>query len=180
MLHSGMLALVISFVGMMLYIWFRFEWQFGMGGILALLHDATVVLGFYILSGMEFGLTSIAAILTVIGYSINDSVVIYDRIRENLRKHNGKTLDEIIDLSLNQTLSRTILTGVTTLMAAGVLAWLGGEVIRGFALALFVGVLVGTYSSIYISAPVLKLFSLPEGIFLADEPETKIPAKAAR
>jgi preprotein translocase SecF subunit len=180
MMHSGILSLGIAFLGMMLYIWFRFEWQFGMGGILALLHDAMVVIGFFILSRMEFGLTSIAAILTVIGYSINDSVVIYDRIRENLRKHNGKTLDEIIDLSLNQTLSRTILTGVTTLMAAGVLAWLGGEVIRSFALALFVGVLVGTYSSIYISAPVLKLFSLPDGIFLADAEETKQPLTAAK
>jgi preprotein translocase subunit SecF len=165
MMESGALSLLFAFLGMMLYIWFRFEWQFGMGGLLALAHDVFIVIGFYTVTQLEFGLTSIAAILTVIGYSINDSVVIYDRIRENLRKHSKKTLDEIIDLSLNQTLSRTLLTGVTTLMACAVLAWLGGEVIRGFALALFVGVLVGTYSSIYISAPALKLFRLPQGVF---------------
>jgi preprotein translocase subunit SecF len=181
MLQSGVLSLVCAFAGIMLYIWFRFEWQFGLGGLLALLHDAIMVVGFFAITRLEFGLTSVAAILTVIGYSINDSVVIYDRIRENLRKHNGKTMDEIIDLSLNQTLSRTILTSVTALGAAAILAWLGGEVIRGFSLALFVGILVGTYSSIYISAPVLKVFALPKGVFLADEPPlVKSTVKPAR
>ncbi len=169
MLQSGLLSLACALGGIMLYIWFRFEWQFGVGALLALLHDAIIVIGFFALSRLEFGLTSVAAILTVIGYSMNDSVVIYDRIRENMRKHNNKTVEEIIDLSLNQTLSRTLLTSATAIAAAAVLAWLGGEVIRGFSLALFVGIIVGTYSSIYVSAPVLKIFSLPKGVFLADD-----------
>ena len=169
MLQSGLLSLACALGGIMLYVWFRFEWQFGLGALLALAHDAIMVIGFFALSHLEFGLTSVAAILTVIGYSMNDSVVIYDRIRENLRKHNGKTIDDIIDLSLNQTLSRTMLTSATAIVSAAILAWLGGEVIRGFSLALFVGIIVGTYSSIYVSAPVLKLFALPKGVFLADE-----------
>ena len=169
MLRSGILSLVFALAGIMIYIWFRFEWQFGVGGLLALLHDTVMVIGFFAITRLEFGLTSVAAILTVIGYSINDSVVIYDRIRENLRKHNGKTIEQIIDLSLNQTLSRTILTSSTAIVAAAVLAWLGGEAIRGFSWALCVGIIVGTYSSIYVSAPVLKLFPLPKGIFFTDE-----------
>ncbi len=169
MLESGALALFFAFAGMLLYIWVRFEWQFGMGALLALLHDATLTIGFYALAGFEFGLSAVAAVLTVIGYSINDSVVIFDRIRENIRKHNARPINEIIDISLNQTLSRTILTGVTTLLAAGALAWLGGEIIRGFALALCFGVIVGTYSSIYIAAPSLKLFRLSDEAFREEE-----------
>ncbi len=168
MIESGAMALGFAFLGMLLYIWFRFEWQFGIGALLALAHDAILILGFFALSGVEFGLSAIAAILTVIGYSINDSVVIYDRIRENMRKHSKKPLVDIIDISLNQTLSRTVLTAVTTLLASGALAWMGGEIIHGFALALCVGVAVGTYSSIYIAAPVLIYLNLNNDSFIEE------------
>ncbi len=160
MLIDGLIALGIAFVAMLFYIWLRFEWQFGIGGLLALLHDVILTIGFYSLTGFEFGLTAIASLLTVIGYSINDSVVIFDRIRDIMRKTNYKTLSEVIDLSLNQTLSRTLLTGVTTLLAAGALGALGGEAISSFAYSLCFGVLIGTYSSIYISAPSLIYFNL--------------------
>lgn len=160
LIESGILALIVAMGAMMLYIWFRFEWQFGLGGIIALIHDALLLLGFYVLSGFEFGLTSIAAILTVIGYSINDSVVIYDRIRENLRKYKKMPLPELINNSLNETLSRTIVTAFTTVLAALALAIFGGDVISGFSYALVVGVMVGTYSSVYIAAPILMAFEL--------------------
>ena len=167
LVESGIIALIVAMAAMMLYIWFRFEWQFGLGGILALLHDAALMLGFYVISGFEFGLTSIAAILTVIGYSINDSVVIYDRIRENLRKYKKMPIPELLNKSINDTLSRTIVTALTTMLAALALAIFGGEVIRGFSSALLTGVIVGTYSSIYIAAPVLLYFEIrrskPEG-----------------
>lgn len=155
LMEDGMLALGLAMVAMLLYIWFRFEWQFGLGGILALAHDSIALLGFYALMDLDFGLPAIAAFLTVIGYSINDSVVIYDRIRENLRKYKKMPMDELLDVSINETLSRTILTGGTTLLALIALAWFGGEIIRGFALAIGFGVVIGTYSSIYIAAPVL-------------------------
>jgi preprotein translocase subunit SecF len=171
MLHNGIWALVIAFAAMLCYIWMRFEWQFGVGGLLALFHDAVLTIGFYSLMGYEFGLTAIAALLTVIGYSINDSVVIYDRIRDIVRKSKSKTLSEVIDIALNQTLSRTLLTGVTTLLAAGALGVLGGEAIRSFAFALCFGVLIGTYSSLYISAPVLLYLRLPLNVF--DRTESK-------
>lgn len=160
LIESGILALVVAMTAMMLYIWLRFEWQFSLGGILALMHDALLMLGFYVLTGFEFGLTSIAAILTVIGYSINDSVVIYDRIRENLRKYKKMPLPELLNKSINDTLSRTVVTALTTMLAALALALFGGEVIRGFSYALLCGVVVGTYSSIYIAAPVLLNFAL--------------------
>lgn len=175
MIESGAYALLFAFIGMLLYIWFRFEWQFGVGALLALVHDAIIILGFFAFSGVEFGLSAIAAILTVIGYSINDSVVIFDRVRENIRKHNKKTLAEIIDLSLNQTLSRTILTAITTLLASGALAAFGGEIIHGFALALCVGVAVGTYSSIYIAAPILIYFNVQRESFMDDDDKNGYP-----
>ncbi len=160
LIESGTMALLIALGGILLYVWFRFEWQFGMGAVVALVHDAFLILGFYAVSGFDFGLTSIAAMLTVIGYSINDSVVIYDRIRENMRKYKKKPMEEILDLSINNTLSRTVITALTTLLAAGALTWLGGEVIRGFSAALVFGVAVGTYSSIFVAAPVLLYFQI--------------------
>jgi preprotein translocase subunit SecF len=160
LVRAGFTALGLSLVGMMLYVWFRFEWQYGVGGIAALLHDAILLLGFYTLLGLDFGLPAIAAILTVIGYSINDSVVIYDRIRENLRKYKKMPIDELLDLSINETLSRTVLTGGTTLLALTALALWGGEIIRGFALAIGFGVVIGTYSSVYIAAPVLAMMQV--------------------
>lgn len=155
LIWKGFVALLMSFVFIMIYIWIRFDWQFGFGGIFALLHDAIVTLGFYAITGLEFNLTSIAAILTIIGYSINDSVVIYDRIRENLRRYKKMDLSDLINSSANSTLSRTILTSGVTLISLLALIIYGGEVLFSFSVATFFGILVGTYSSIYISAPIL-------------------------
>jgi len=155
LISKGFLALILSFVFIMIYVWLRFDWQFGVGGIFALVHDAIMVVGFYSLTGIEFNLTSIAAVLTVIGYSINDSVVIYDRIRENLRKFKKSKIENIINSSLNSTLSRTVLTAFTTLLSLLALILFGGEVLRSFSVGAFFGILVGVYSSVYISAPIL-------------------------
>lgn len=152
---KGVQAVVIALIGMMIYIWLRFNWQFGICAVIALLHDAIITVGFYLLTQIEFDLTSIAAILMIVGYSINDKVVISDRIRENIRKYKVRDLSEIINLSLNETLSRTIMTVATTLLATLALIIFGGEVIRGFSLAMFFGIVCGTYSSVYISAPLL-------------------------
>jgi len=148
-------ATLLSFAAIMLYMWFRFEWQYGLGGIVALFHDSIMIIGFFAVTQFEFGLTAVAAILTIIGYSINDSVVIYDRIRENMRKFKKMEISDLLNLSINDTLSRTILTASTTILASTALAIWGGDVIRGFSWAMVFGVIVGTYSSIYISAPTL-------------------------
>jgi SecD/SecF fusion protein len=158
LIRGGTIATLLTFIAITLYIWFRFEWQFGVGGIIALIHDGILTLGFYVVSGYDFSLTSVAAIMTIVGYSINDSVVIYDRIRENMRKFKKMPLDELINLSINETLSRTVMTAGTTLLAALSLALFGGEVLKGFSWAMFFGVMAGTYSSIYISAPILIFF----------------------
>ncbi len=155
LIWKGFLALFLSFIFLMIYIWIRFDWQFGLGGIFALLHDAVLTLGFYSISGLEFNLTSIAAILTIIGYSINDSVVIYDRIRENLRRYKKMDLDDLINSSTNSTLSRTVLTSGVTLVSLLALILFGGEALHSFSTAAFFGIIIGTYSSIYISAPIL-------------------------
>jgi preprotein translocase subunit SecF len=164
---NGVLAVLLSFAAIMVYVWFRFEWQYGLGAVLALLHDAIMIVGFFAVTRFEFGLTAIAAILTIVGYSINDTVVIYDRIRENLRRFKKMPVFELLNLSTNETLSRTILTASTTLLAALALALFGGSVIEGFAWAMVFGVIVGTYSSIYISAPTL--------IYLNIKPATAQP-----
>ncbi len=160
LINGSMLAGGLAMLAMMLYLWFRFEWQYGVGGIIALLHDAVLTVGFFALTRLEFNLTSVAAVLTVIGYSINDSVVIYDRIRENLRKYKVKPVGEIINLSVNETLARTFLTGGTVLMALLGLVLLGGDVLFGFSAAMIFGVVIGTYSSIYVSAHVLYYLDL--------------------
>lgn len=165
MIQSGALSLIFAFIAVLLYVWFRFEWQFGLGAIIALAHDTILILGFYAYTGFDFGLTSIAAILTVIGYSINDSVVIYDRVREMMRKYKKLEVASLLNRSINSTLSRTVITALTTILAAAALAFYGGEVLRGFASALLFGVIVGTYSSIYVAAPVLLYF----GVRNADE-----------
>ena len=154
------MALSLAMVAMAMYLWFRFEWQYGFGGILALLHDAILTVGFYSVTQIEFNLTSVAAVLTVIGYSINDSVVIYDRIRENLRKFKVKSIPDVLNLSVNETLARTFLTGGTVLMALLGLLIFGGDVLYGFSAAMIFGVIVGTYSSIYVSATVLVYLNL--------------------
>lgn len=151
--RQGFWAVALSLLGMLVYIWLRFELRFGIGAIMACVHDVLVTLGLFALFDYEFNLTTVAAFLTLIGYSVNDTVVIFDRIRENMRKTRRKPLIEIMNESINQTLSRTILTGGSTLLALGALLALGGDVIRGFAFVLTVGILVGTYSSIYVASP---------------------------
>ncbi|WP_375358633.1 protein translocase subunit SecF [Candidatus Tisiphia endosymbiont of Neophilaenus lineatus] len=158
LIKSGITALILSFLAIMVYIWVRFEWYFGLGILVALLHDTILSLGFMSVMRLDFNLSSIAAILTIIGYSVNDSVVIYDRIRENLRKSHKKVMPQIINLSINETLSRTILTVVTTLLANLALVIFGGEAIYSFSVLVFFGIIVGTYSSIFISAPILTYF----------------------
>lgn len=152
---AGFTATFLAFAAIMAYVWFRFEWQFGVGAILALLHDSIMMVGFFAVTRFEFSLTALAAILTIVGYSINDSVVIYDRIRENMRKYKKMGISDLLNLSINDTISRTILTAGTTLIASLCLALLGGEVLEGFSWSLVFGIIVGTYSSIYISAPAL-------------------------
>lgn len=152
---TGMLAVLISLVGICVYIWFRFEWQFAIGAMLSLAHDVLLVAGVFSLFQWDFDLSIVAALLTILGYSVNDTVVVSDRIRENLRKYKRMELDELLNLSINETLSRTILTGLTTLVVLAVLFLIGGEVIRYFSLAMLLGVLIGTYSSIFIAAPLL-------------------------
>lgn len=150
---KGILAVVLSLIGMLVYIWVRFELRFGIGAVIASFHDVIVVLGLYALLDFEFNLTTVAAFLTLVGYSVNDTVVIFDRVRENLRLTRREPLMELINRSLNQTLTRTILTSGTTLLATSSLLVLGGDVLRGFAFVLTVGIVVGTYSSVYVAAP---------------------------
>lgn len=179
---TGVLGILLSMIGMLIYIWLRFEWQFGVGAIVSTAHDVVLIVGVYLLFGLEMNLTAIAAILTVVGYSINDTIVIYDRIRETLRKYKKMPIEEVINLSLNQTFSRTILTGLTTLMALAALYWFGGEVIATFVLPIFIGIFIGVYSSLFIAGPMLILFKLRPGMFGEEEEKTsaspRTPAKA--
>lgn len=156
--QRGILAVVFSLIGMLVYIWFRFELRFGIGAIMASIHDVLVTLGLFTIAGFEFNLTTIAAFLTLVGYSTNDTVIIFDRVRENMRKDRGVALIDVMNHSINQTLPRTILTGGTVFVAAMALLVLGGDVIRGFAFIMTVGVVVGTYSSIYIASPFALLW----------------------
>ncbi len=160
LIQNGLMAIGWALVAMLIYIWFRFEWQFGLCAILALLHDAFAVLGLYSIFRIEFNTTAIVAILITIGYSINDTVVIYDRIRENLRKYKKLSIPDLINRSINETLSRTILTSGSTLLALFALYFWGGEVIATYSFPIIVGVLVGTYSSICIASPLLHTFNL--------------------
>lgn len=155
LVQDGILAVVIAVALMLVYIWFRFEWQFAFGSIVSLIHDVMATLGLFCALQLEFNLTSIAAILTIVGYSMNDTVIVFDRVRENLRKFKKVDLGELIDLSINQTLSRTVMTSGTTLLALFALFIFGGEVLRDFTFAMIFGIFIGTYSSIYIAAPVL-------------------------
>ncbi len=152
------MAIVFSMLGMMGYIWIRFELRFGLGALVALIHDVIIALGIFVVLDFEFDLTTIAAFLTLIGYSVNDSVVIFDRLRENLRRSRRQSLVEVINLSLNQTLSRTLLTSGTTMLALGTMFLFGGDVLRGFSFVLLVGVLVGTYSSMFVASPIVLLW----------------------
>ncbi len=153
--EAGALAVLLSLMGIFAYVWFRFEWQFAFGGILALVHDVVATVGLFAITGMEFNLATVAAVLTVAGYSINDTVVIYDRIRENLRRYKQMSMPALLNLSVNETLSRTVMTSVSTLIALIALAVFGGEVIRGFCVALIWGVVIGTYSTVFLAVPAL-------------------------
>lgn len=162
LLRGGSIALALSFLAIMIYVWSRFEWQFGLGAIAALVHDSVLTLGFFSVTQLEFNLSSVAAVLTIIGYSINDSVVVFDRIRENMRRYKTMPMDELINISINDTLSRTTLTAGTTLMSLLALVLLGGPVIKSFSLSTLFGISIGTYSSIYISAPILIFMGIRE------------------
>lgn len=160
LIKAGLLSILFSLGGIMIYIWFRFEWQFAVAAVLALLHDTIATVALFSLTQMEFNLSTVAAVLMIAGYSINDTVVVFDRMRENLRKYKRESLITIIDRSLNETLTRTLLTSGTTLVALAALWIFGGEVIRGFTIALIWGIAVGTYSSIFIAAPMLIFLKL--------------------
>lgn len=161
--RKGLLAVSLALLMVLAYIWFRFEWQFGMGAVMALFHDVILTIGVFSLTGIEFNLSIIAAILTIVGYSLNDTVIVYDRIRENLRKYKKMPLAEVLNLSINDTLSRTILTSFTTLLALMSLYVLGGPALKGFSFAMMWGVFVGTYSSIFVASPLLLLLNLKRG-----------------
>ena len=163
LIRAGALALVLAIAAMLVYIWFRFEWQFSLGAVAALVHDVVLTIGLFSLTGLDFNLATIAAILTIIGYSMNDTVVIYDRVRENLRKYKTMNLAQLLDRSVNDTLSRTVVTSVTTLLALAALRFIGGEVIESFTVAMMWGVVVGTYSSVYIAAPLLLYLKVGTG-----------------
>jgi len=160
---SGILALLVAIALMLVYIWFRFELQFGLGAVVALFHDVILTFGLIAVTKMEFSLTTIAAILTIIGYSMNDTVVVFDRLRENLRKYKKMPLRDVIDLSINETLSRTVITGATAIMALAGLAVFGGEALFGFSVIMMFGITLGTYSSIYVAAPVILLWGVKRG-----------------
>jgi preprotein translocase subunit SecF len=176
--YNGTLAMVLSMLGILVYVWFRFEWQFAVGAIICTAHDVLMTLGFFTLLQLEFDLSSIAALLTIVGYSLNDTVVVYDRIRENLRKYKKMPLPELIDRSINETLARTVTTSLTTLLALFALLIFGGSVIRSFVSAMIFGIVIGTYSSIYIAAPLLIYFKLRPTTVPAEETETVEPAEA--
>ena len=171
---SGLLALASAIALMFAYIWFRFEPQFGFGAVAGLLHDVILTFGLIVLMRLEFSLNMVAAILTVIGYSMNDTVVVFDRLRENLRKYKTMPLRDVIDLSLNETLSRTIITGVTAVMVLAALAFFGGEALFGFSIALMFGIIVGTYSSIYVGAPIILLWGVKRGELAEDAKPVKL------
>lgn len=172
--QSGLMALGLAILLMLFYIWFRFELQFGVGAVVGLFHDVILTFGLIALFDLEFSLTTIAAILTIIGYSMNDTVVVFDRLRENLRKYKTMPLREVIDLSINETLSRTVITGLTAVLALGGLALFGGPTLFAFSIIMMFGIVIGTYSSIYVCAPVILLWGVKRG----DEPAE--PLKPAR
>jgi len=177
--QDSAMAIALAMLGIALYIWFRFEWQFGVGALLTLAHDVAMTLGFFAFTRLQVDLNVVAAFLTIVGYSLNDTVVIYDRIRENLRKYRKMGILPLLNLSLNETLARTVVTSLTVLIALGVLMLIGPEVIFGLAIAIFLGVLIGTYSSIYISSPVLVWLGVqPDSFLRADEKDEAEPQPA--
>jgi preprotein translocase subunit SecF len=171
LLKSGVIAIALSLAAMLFYIWIRFEWQFSLGAILALFHDVIITLGLFSLFNLEINLSIVAAVLTIVGYSMNDTVVIYDRVRENLRKFSDIKIFELTNISINETLSRTIITSVTTLLALVSIYLFGGEILKGFSLAMIMGVIFGTYSSIYIANPILVKLRVSQKTILKEDTE---------
>jgi len=178
--RTGALALGLAMIAISIYIWVRFEWQFGVGALFALVHDVTLTLGFFALTQMEFDLNIVAALLTLIGYSLNDTIVVYDRIRENLKKYRRMPMAELLDLSVNETLSRTIVTSLSLLITLVSLLVLGPSVIFGFTAAITLGIFVGTYSSVYMAAPILIWLKVTSGSFVPTETEIDRQERLAR
>ena len=169
LLQSGIIAICMSLAAMLFYIWIRFEWQFSLGAIIALFHDVIITLGFFSLFSLEINLSIVAAVLTIVGYSMNDTVVIFDRVRENLKKHADIEIFDLTNISINETLSRTLITSTTTLLALFSIFFFGGEILKGFSLAMILGVIFGTYSSIYIANPVLVFLKVDQKTILKEE-----------
>ena len=169
LLKQGITAISLSLAAMLFYIWIRFEWQFSLGSIIALFHDVIITLGIFSILSLEVNLSIVAAVLTIVGYSMNDTVVIYDRIRENLLKYSKINTNEISNISVNETLSRTIITSLTTLLALGSIFILGGEILKGFSFAMILGVIIGTYSSIFVASPVLNYFKVTQKTLLKED-----------
>ena len=169
LLRSGVIAIILSLAAMLFYIWIRFEWQFSLGAIVALLHDVLITLGVFSLFNLEINLSIVAAVLTIVGYSMNDTVVIFDRVRENLKKFSDVKIFNLTNISINETLSRTIITSVTTLLALLSIYFLGGEILKGFSLAMILGVIFGTYSSIYIANPILVLLKVSQRTIVKED-----------
>ncbi len=169
LMKAGLLAITLSLAAMLFYIWIRFEWQFSLGAIIALVHDVIITIGIFSFLSYEINLSIVAAILTIVGYSMNDTVVIYDRIRENLKKYSKISTIEISDLSINQTLSRTLITSITTLLALFSIFLFGGAILKGFSFAMIVGVIIGTYSSIFVATPVLNYMGVTQKTILKEE-----------
>ena len=169
LLRSGIIAIGLSLVAMLIYIWIRFEWQFSIGAILALFHDVILTLGIFSLFSLEINLSIVAAVLTIVGYSMNDTVVIFDRVRENLKKFSDIKIFDLTNISINETLSRTIITSITTLLALVSIYIFGGEILKGFSLAMILGVIFGTYSSIYIANPILILLNVSQKTILKED-----------
>jgi preprotein translocase SecF subunit len=169
LLEQGITAIILALSAMLFYIWIRFEWQFSLGSIIALIHDVVITLGIFSILSFEVNLSIVAAVLTIVGYSMNDTVVIFDRIRENLLKYSKLKTNEIADLSVNETLSRTVITSLTTLLALFSIFILGGEILKGFSFAMILGVLIGTYTSIFVASPVLNYFKVTQKTLLKDD-----------
>jgi preprotein translocase subunit SecF len=185
LVQNGTIGIIVGIVGVLLYLWFRFEWQFAIGAVVATLHDIVLTIGFFVVMQLTFDMTSIAVILTILGYSLNDTVVVYDRIREMFRKYKKMHLPEVIDIAINSTLSRTVITATTTFLSMLALAIFGGEVLRSFSLAMLFGIVLGTYSSIFIAAPILIYLGLKQasgqdkdGKATGDTPKASVPVKA--
>ncbi len=180
LVRDGALAIALAMLGISIYIWFRFEWQFGVGALFALIHDVALTMGFFALTQLEFDLNIVAAVLTIVGYSLNDTIVVYDRIRENMRKYRKMEIADILNLSINETLSRTIVTSVSMMIALGTLVVLGGSVLFGFSVAMLLGIVVGTYSSIFVGAPLLMWLGVGPHSFVNDDqgPEARMKARA--